>query len=398
VVEGRHRPAWAEVDLSAVRHNVALLRRCASPAALCAVVKADAYGHGAVPVARAAVEAGAAGLAVAMADEGIELRDGGITAPVLVLSEPPPDAAEAVVAARLTATVATPAGVAALSAAARRVGTRVPVHLKVDTGMHRVGAAPELVPALAEAIELEPALRLEAIWTHLAVADGETADDRAFTALQLERFDKAVAGLPARPPLCHAANTAATLSRPEARYDMVRCGIGVYGLPPSAARAAPGGGAAGEAAGEAAAILRHMRPVLSLKATVAAVRELDAGERPSYGRARALPQRSVVATVPLGYADGVRRALFAAGCPVLVGGVRRPLAGAVTMDQLLVDCGPTSAVAPGDEVTLIGRQGDGEVTAMEWAERIGANGYEILCGIGPRVRRVYTGHSWEGRP
>lgn len=386
MVEGRTRPAWAEIDLDAVRANVGVLRQVAAPAALCAVVKADAYGHGAVPVARAAIEAGAAGVAVAIVDEGVELREHGVTAPVLVLSEAVAEAAEAVARAGLTATVASATGLQALAAAARRVGTRVPVHLKVDTGMHRLGVAPEAAAALAGAVASESALRLEAVWTHLAVADGVTAEDRSFTALQLERFDKVLAGLPGRPPVRHAANTAGALAWPEARYDMVRCGIGIYGLPPSAAM-----GSAATGTG-----LTRLRPALSLKARVAAVRELDAGERPSYGRLRPLAERSVVATVPLGYADGVRRALFIAGGEVLVGGVRRPLAGMVSMDQLVVDCGPGSAVAPGDEMVLIGTQGGEAVTAMEWAGRLGTVGYEVLCAISPRVHRVYTGEAAAG--
>jgi alanine racemase len=403
VVEARSRPAWAEIDLDAVRFNVSLLRHVVAPAALCAVVKADAYGHGAVPVARTAVEAGAAGLAVAVVDEGLELREHGVTAPVLVLAEAETEAAEAAARAGLTATVASPEGLARVAQAARQVGTRVAVHLKVDTGMHRLGAAPEQVGALAAAVAAEPAVRLEAVWTHLAVADGTTAEDRAFTALQLERFDKALAGMPALPPVRHAANTAAALAWPAARYDMVRCGIGVYGLPPSAAMVAAPGGAGRHAApqppaqeGDASRVLARLRPALSLKARVTAVRELAAGERPSYGRLRPLPEGSVVATVPLGYADGVPRALFEAGGDVLVGGVRRPLAGMVSMDQLMVDCGPHGAVAPGDEVVLVGAQGSEAVTAMEWAERLGTIGYEVLCRITPRVRRDYCGESAAG--
>ena len=398
MAEGRTRAAWAEVDLDALAHNVAVLARRAAPAALCAVVKADAYGHGAVQVARTALASGAAGLAVAIVDEGLELREHGIDAPVLVLSEVMPDAAEVLVRARLTATIATLRGMQALAAAARRVGTRSKVHVKVDTGMHRVGVAPVEAPALVHAAASEPALRVEAVWTHLAVADGTTADDQAFTALQLRRFDEVVAALEQRPRLLHAANTAGAIAWPAARYDMVRCGIGMYGCAPAPAMARiPDERGAGETAGEdpaaaeTAAVLAALRPVLSLKARVSAVRELDAGERPSYGRRRALPERGVVATVPIGYADGVPRRLFDTGSPVLVGGRRRPLAGTVTMDQLMVDCGPGAAVSPGDEVVLIGRQGDEEIGAGDWARLLGTISYEILCGIGPRLPRVYCG-------
>ncbi|HLW45399.1 MAG TPA: alanine racemase [Acidimicrobiales bacterium] len=385
MAEGRTRPVWAEVDLDALGANVALLAHRAAPAALCAVVKADAYGHGAVQVARTAVESGAAGLAVALVDEGLELREHAISAPVLVLSEVVPDAAEVLVRGGLTATVSTQAGMEALSQAARRVGTRAGIHVKVDTGMHRVGVAEAEAVGLVDAAAADPALRVEAVWTHLAVADGATDEDRAFTTLQLERFDKVVAGLGARPRLVHAANTAAAVAWPSARYDLVRCGIGMYGYAPSPAMS--DGGAGPDVAG----FFAELRPVLSLKARVSAVRELDAGERPSYGRRRPLPERGVVATVPIGYADGVSRRLFDAGCPVLIGGRRRPLAGVVTMDQIVVDCGPASPVAPGDEVTLIGRQDGEEITAADWAARLGTIAYEVLCGVGTRVPRVYAG-------
>jgi len=390
VAEGRSRPAWAEIDLAAVRQNTTLLRKISAPAAVCAVVKADAYGHGAAGVARAAIEGGAAGLAVALVDEGIELREAGISQPILLLSEPPADAAEAVVAGGLTPTVTTTASLGRLAAAARALGTRLSVHVKVDTGMHRVGADPAEIPGLVTAIVADPMLRLEGLWTHLAVADGASDADRAFTSLQLDRFDRvraepAVAD--ARPAVLHAANSAAAIAWPRARYDLVRCGITLYGQLPSPALA----GAFATAGGGAS-----LQPALSLRARVAAVRTLAAGERPSYGRLRPLPRRSTVATVPIGYADGVPRALFDAGFEVLIGGRRRPLAGMVTMDQIVVDCGTDGVIAPGDEVTLLGRQGDEEITAMEWADLLGTISYEVLCGIGPRVPRVTAGESKAG--
>jgi alanine racemase len=368
------------VDLEAIRHNVALLRRISSPAALCAVVKADAYGHGAQGVAGAAIEGGAAGLAVALVDEGVELREAGITQPILLLSEPPPGAADAVVAGGLTPTLATVGSVAPLAAAARRLGVRLSVHVKVDTGMHRVGASVTEAPGLVAAVVEEPMLALEGLWTHLAVA----GEDEEFTALQLRRFDGVVAALVAagiRPAILHAANSAGTITCPEARYDLVRSGIAIYGELPL--------GAVGAFAGVAGEDV--LRPALSLRSKVSAVRVLEAGERPSYGRLRPLPERSLVATVPIGYADGVPRALFDAGFSVLIGGRRRPLAGMVTMDQIVVDCGPGADVALGDEVVLIGRQGDDAITVSEWAGLLGTIGYEVLCGIGPRVPRVVEG-------
>jgi alanine racemase len=378
VAEGRSRPAWAEVDLAAIRHNAELLRRISAPAALCAVVKADAYGHGATAVAKAAIEGGATSLAVALVDEGVELREAGVGEPILLLSEPPEDAVEAVVAGGLTPTIATEGSVARLAVAAKSFGTRLSVHVKVDTGMHRVGVAPAAAPALVQAVLGEPMLQLEGLWTHLAVADGASEEDRAFTTTQLERFDALAAAGP-RPPILHAANSAAAIAWPGARYDLVRCGIALYGELPSATVAEAFVAATGGT---------PLRPALSLRARVSAVRQLDAGERPSYGRLRALPEQSVVATVPIGYADGVPRALFGAGFSVLIGGRRHPLAGMVTMDQIVVDCGPGATVAPGDEVTLLGRQGDEVITVSEWAGMLGTIGYEVLCGIGPRVPRV----------
>ncbi len=384
----RWRPAWADIDLDAVRHNAGVLRTLVEPAALCAVVKADGYGHGDVPVARASLEGGATWLAVALVEEGVTLREAGIEAPILLLSEPPVEGMAEAVARHLVPTVYTAGGIAALSRVAAEGGfPPVAVHLKVDTGMHRVGAEPEEAGALADAIVHDPRLELGAVWTHLAVADGESPGDRAFTALQLERFDAVVATLAAaghRPPLIHVANSAGTIGQAASRHDLVRCGLAVYGLTPTPGLA--------ESLADATGGLR-LRPALSLHSQVTYVRELAAGERPSYGRRRPLPGDSTVATVPIGYADGVPRRLFDQGGEVLIGGRRRPLAGVVTMDQIVVDCGPAASapVMVGDAVVLIGRQGDEEVTAGEWADRLGTISYEVLCDIGPRVPRLLRG-------
>ncbi len=382
MAQGRSRPAWAEIDLAAVAHNAGVLARLAEPAELCAVVKAHGYGHGGPAVARAALAGGARRLAVALVDEGVELRDHGVTAPVLLLSECGPEAAATALAYGLTPTIYTPGGIEAFADAARGVGHRVAVHVKVDTGMHRVGTAPEDLPAVAAAVAGQPLLQLEGVWTHLPVADGEDPDDRAYTEWQLDLFDTLVAALREAGlgvPLLHAANTAGAVVFPRARLGMVRCGLGVYGyLPTPAVHAAFDMQAGGE----------RLVPAMSLKARVTAVRTLGAGERPSYGRLRPLPRRSLVATVPIGYADGVPRALFGAGYEVLIGGVRRPLAGMVTMDQIVVDCGADESVRPGDEVVLLGRQGGEVVTADDWATMLGTISYEVVCGVGPRMPRV----------
>jgi alanine racemase len=379
------RPTWAEIDLAAVRHNARLLARLAAPASLCAVVKADAYGHGAVPVAGAALEAGATWLAVALVEEGVALRDAGVVAPVLLLSEPAPEAMGVVVARDLTPTVYTQPGVAAAAGAAAAAGVVLGVHVKVDTGMHRVGADPADVVPLVAAVDGAPSLHFAALWSHLAVADEVGDEDRDFTADQLALLEAAGAALAAAgydPPLVHAANSAGVIAYPGARLDMVRCGIALYGVVP-----APALGPV-LAADPAAAGTELLHPVLSWRSTVSLVRVLDAGQRPSYGRRLPLAERSLVATVPVGYADGVPRRYCAAGGTVLIGGRRRPLAGTVTMDQIVVDCGPDAEVSVGDEVVLIGRQGEAQLTVQDWADVLGTIGNEVLTEIGSRVPRV----------
>ena len=382
MAEGRSRPAWAEIDLEAVRVNIRLMSQVAAPAAVCAVVKADGYGHGAVTVAHAAIETGVAGLAVAIVDEGIELRNAGVTAPILLLSEVAPDAAEAAVEHRLTPTLYTDEGKAAVERAVNRVGGRGTVHVKVDTGMHRVGLAPEAVLDFVGSVHAAPDLSLEGFFTHLAVADGDSPEDREFTDRQVAEFERHLRALAARgirPAVRHAANSAGAIAPPGSRFDLVRTGIALYGELPNPSMATTIAAASGG---------HSLRPVLSLRAQVVATRNLAAGERPSYGRLRPLPGPSVVATVPIGYAAGVPRRLFDTGGEVLIGGRRRPLAGSVTMDQIVVDCGDDGDVAVGDEVVLIGRQGNDFIGASEWADRMGTISYEVLVGIGSRVPRV----------
>jgi alanine racemase len=398
VAEGSRRPAWLEIDLDAIEHNAAVLASIAAPARLCAVVKADAYGHGAVEVAAAALTGGASCLAVAIVDEGVELRDAGIEAPVLVLSEPGADAMAEVYAYGLVPTIYTfgglaLAGEAAGARAAAEAGGSAPVEIKVDTGMHRVGADAKALVPLARALVEAPQLEFAGLWTHLAVAD---EPDSEVTGEQLGRFETAraslrAAGLP-EPDHVHAANTAGAIAWPAGRLDMVRCGIGLYGYAPSPAVApllATATAAAGWTDG--------LRPAMSWVARVSFVRELAAGERVSYGLKLPLPGRSLVATVPLGYADGIPRAYFEGGGVVLVNGRRRRLAGSVTMDQILVDCGDDFTVAAGDEVVLIGEQGDERLTAQDWAECLDTISYEVITRIGPRVPRSYRCVAVAGR-
>lgn len=366
------RAARAEIDLGAVAHNVATLVDLAHPAELCAVVKADGYGHGAIAISETALGAGATWLGVALVEEGAVLRKAGIEAPILLLSQPRQADLLPAVRYDLRISVYTPAGVEAVAAAAVKAGVVANLHLKVDTGMNRVGARPADAVPLAAAIASHPSLNLEAVWTHCAVAD---EPGHAFTDLQLDRFDAVVADLDAaglRPPLRHAANSAAALDHPRARLDLVRSGIAIYGIAPS----------------PALADRVALRPALSLRAEVAMVKRVPAGEAVSYGLRHRFERDTTVATVPIGYADGVPRRLSLLGGEVLIGGRRRRMVGVVTMDQLMVDCGDDD-VDVGDEVVLIGEQGGERITADEWAERLDTIAYEIVCGIGPRVPRHY---------
>jgi alanine racemase len=375
------RPVWSEVDLGAIRHNARVLAELAEPAGVLAVVKADGYGHGATEVGRAALDAGATWLGVALVEEGVELRDAGIDARIMVLSEPPPAAAPTVVALQLTPMVYTANGVEALAKAVADTGADDPlaVHLKVDTGMHRVGCSPDDAVALVDAVRARSELHLEGVCTHLAVAD---EPDNPYTGQQLDRFDELLAALDARgerPVLVHAANSAGLIAHERSRYDLVRCGIALYGIPPAASFA-----------GQV-----DLRPALSLKARVSHLKSLTAGSTVSYGRHYALDRDARVATVPVGYADGVPRNLGLRGGEVLIRGRRFPIAGAVTMDQLMVDLGGRIdvgdvAIEVGDEVVLVGSQGpDQEITAGEWAERLGMIPYEVTTGISDRVPRLY---------
>ncbi|MGH9171347.1 MAG: alanine racemase [Acidimicrobiales bacterium] len=387
MAEGRHRPSWVEIDLSAIEHNARVLAAIAAPAELCAVVKADAYGHGAVEVAGAALAGGATSLAVAIEEEGVELREAGIDAPVLVLAEPVAGSMAEMLHHRLVPTLYTPEGLEVVrrTAAAAATPGPVPVEVKIDTGMHRVGADPARLVGFLQAMAGAPELALDGLWTHLAVADEPESD---FTGEQLRRFAAALSGVAAaglsRPRRLHAANTAGAIAWPESRLDVVRCGIGIYGCSPSPALA-PLVAAAATAAG----FPEGLRPALSWISQVGLVRELEAGERLSYGLLAPLPARATVATVPLGYADGIPRAYFSGGGEVLVNGSRRRLAGTVTMDQVVVDCGADRAVAKGDEVVLIGRQGAESITADDWAGNLDTVNYEVLTRIGPRVPRRY---------
>jgi alanine racemase len=367
------RWAWAEIDHDAIRHNVEVLRRAVTPSQVWAVVKADGYGHGAIDVARAALAGGAAGLCVALTDEGVALRVAGIDAPILVLSEQPLSDVVRIGEHRLTPMVYTRQYIDALAALDMHGSERdgLDVHLNVDTGMQRIGVAPEDAPALAEiVIRHAPRLRLAGVATHLASADDVT--DPA-TSGQLATFEAVLAALPANPttPAVHAANSAGALGHPSARYSFVRAGIAMYGISP----------------GHGVDHLCHeLRPALSLRARVAYLKRVAPGSRISYGLRHTFTRSTTVATVPIGYADGVPRRLFETGGEVLIGGRRRPIVGVVTMDHLMADVGD-DPIAVGDEVVLLGQQEGERVSAEEWADRLGTIGYEIVCGVSRRIAR-----------
>ena len=361
----------ATIERGALAHNLAQLRSCIGPkTSLCAVVKADGYGHGAGEVARVAVAAGAGWLAVAHAQEGAELRAGGLEVPILLLSEPV-DATEVGLAVtnELRVTVYSEAVIDALAA----THAPVTVHLKVDTGMRRVGADPDDIVALARRIQAARSLELEGLWTHCAVAD---EPGNSFTATQLQRFEAVSARLSSagiEVPLRHAANSAACMAHPQSRYDMVRAGIALYGVAP-------------------AAVLERfleLRPVLRWTSQVSLVKRVRAGEAISYGHHHRLGADGWVATVPVGYADGLSRRWGQVGGAVLIGGRRRPIVGAVTMDQVLVDCGADDLVVRGDEVVVLGAQGDQIVSVQDVAQATDTIVYEVLTAIGPRVARRY---------
>src|SRR5450759_2521207 len=367
------RGAWIEVDLSAVADNVRALKALTAPKTLfMAVVKADGYGHGAVEVARAALQARADRLGIATIDEGAELRAAGVESPIHLLSEPPAMGAQAVVEHRLTPALYSRDFAVALSRAATLTQRTVRFHLKVDSGMNRIGVKAEEAADFVESLRGLPGLEMEGVFTHFGTAD--VPGDWEFEH-QLERFEAAIAQIRDRgmdPGIVHAANSPATILHPETHLDMVRCGIAIYGLLPSP---------------ECAAKV-ELRPAMSVKAKVSRVRRLAMGEGVSYGFTWHAPAPTTVATLPVGYADGYRRGL-SNKARVLIGGVACRQVGRVCMDQFMVEVPRGLEVEAGDEAVLLGVQGSERVTADEQAELCDTINYEIACGFGLRLERRY---------
>ena len=368
------RPVWAEINLDNYLHNIAEIKRLYPGKIVMAVVKADGYGHGAIQVAKAALAAGAERLAIAIVDEGIELRKAGFTCPIQILGGTAESQFEQVIEYDLIQTVFDPAVATRLSQIAQSKGRTVTLHLKVDTGMGRVGVQPEDAGSVARLIADLPNVHLEGLMTHLATAD-ET--DKSYTMHQLSRYRLALnniekSGVDIK--IRHIANSAAIIDLPELSFDMVRPGIMSYGLWPSAD-------------------VDHtfdIRPVLSWKAQVIFVKELPAGRGISYGKTFVTEKPSRIATLPLGYADGLMRLLSNKG-QVLIKGQRVPIIGRICMDQCMIDVSNVEGVEAGEEVVLIGYQGEEHISAEEMAATVGTINYEITCAISKRVPRYYVG-------
>ncbi|MDE2490493.1 MAG: alanine racemase [Elusimicrobia bacterium] len=361
------RPTWAEVDRGALIRNLRRIRARLKPGVkVMFVVKANAYGHGAPECARAAEAARAADwLGVSSVEEGIALRDAGVRLPVLILGSLYPfESVLAAVAYGLTPIVASLESARRVAEAAERLKRRLDVHVKVDTGMGRIGVRPEAAPELVRRLSASRSVRVQGLYTHLARAD----EDAAFTARQLKAFRRVVAELAReglRPPIVHAANSAGALRFPAARFDLVRPGLAAYGLWPG------------------------FEPALSLKSKIVFLKTLPKGATVSYGGAWRARRVSRVATLPIGYGDGYPRAL-SNRARVVVGGRRCPVVGRVTMDQTMVDVTGVPSARVGDDATLIGRQGRAEVPASELARLCGTIPYETVTALSPRVPRVWA--------
>jgi alanine racemase len=389
--------AVARIDLGALRANCEWLRTELGEARLCAVVKASGYGHGAVACGEAAVTGGASSLAVATAGEAAELaragvagtRVGGYTVAggehvvppkvfatgveLLTLGALTDSEVDVALGAGSDVALWTPGFLEVLAARARAAGQPARVHVKHDSGMGRLGTFNgEEVVRLARAVAADPDLELAGVWTHFATADEPDGDDGYFFE-QLARFEPVAEAVKAENPgvTVHAANSAAVFRSSRSHFDMARCGVAIYGLDPF----------------QLDPIAHGLKPVLSLRSHVAAVKRFPAGQSAGYGRRWRAPVDTWVGTVPLGYGDGVRRALTN-DCDVLVGGRRYPLVGTVSMDNLTIDLGPETDITPGAEAVLIGRQGEEEIRAEEVAARLDTINYEVTTAILPRVPRV----------
>jgi alanine racemase len=381
-----HRPVWAEIDLDCVAHNIREFQRIIPKhTQIMAVVKADAYGHGAVEVATAALQAGATRLAIAIVEEGIVLRQRGITVPIHILGVSAPGTEQAVVEHDLIPTICTIESARNFSDIGKALGKTIVFHVKLDTGMGRIGIRIDQLPEFLDAVKHLTNLDMEGVFSHLSKADEH---DKTYTTKQLNIYNQCLnmvkeAGF--NPRIRCLANSAATMEVPEALFDAVRIGISLYGLYPS---------------DEVEKSRVNLKPVMSWKTQIVHLKTLPPGEAVSYGGMFITQRPTVVATLPVGYADGYRRRLWKTGGNVLVKGQRTPIIGRICMDMFMVDVTDidsrsgrllgSSRVAVGDEVVLIGKQGNEMITADEMAARLDTINYEITCLVGKRVPRVYV--------
>ena len=366
------RPTIAVIDGDALEHNFREIVRCAEGQQVLAVVKARAYGHGAVEVSKRLLKLGADMLGVALVEEGRELRDAGILAPILVMGATFPEQAEAMVSLKLTPAIFSLAVAQALSEAAYQRRTTVNIHVKIDTGMGRIGVSPEEAPEFIAALRRLGSLSVQGLMTHFADAD---LRDKQFASRQMDRFEALLNALEAKKisvPVRHAANSAAVLDFHRAFFTMVRPGLMLYGYNPL----------------EEGAIGADLRQVLSLVTRIAFIKKVPPGVPISYGRTFTTKRESIIATLPIGYADGYCRGLSNRGM-ALVRGIRVPVVGRVCMDMCMIDVTDVPDVREGDDVVLIGSQGSERITADDIAAMTGTIAYEVLCGISNRVPRIY---------
>lgn len=367
------RSTWAEIDLSAIKHNIGVVRQLVGMGVeIMAVVKADAYGHGSAAVAKTAIESGVDRLGVAALAEAVELREAGVRSPIQILGCSLPEQADDIVRYNITQTVSNEEIVRALSRAAARARRIARIHIKVDTGMGRVGVAEHELPQFVRRVSEYESIRIEALMTHFPCAD-EQRDD--FTPSQIERFLRLACDEAVKPlnVLLHAANSAAIIRYPESYFNLVRPGLMLYGA--TTLSDCP--------------IRPLLKPALSLKSRIVQIRTMSRGEAVSYGRTYVSQEDTVVATIPIGYADGFSR-MLSGKAQVLVNGKRAPVIGRVCMDQCLVDIGEAGEVRLGDTVTLIGTDGGESVHPEEVAAWAGSIPHEVLCTIGKRVQRIYV--------
>ncbi len=380
------RATFANIYMGNLRNNIEQVQGKLSPGVkLCIPVKADAYGHGAVPVAHTAVDCGADYLAVAAVSEGVELRKAGITLPILVLSLPQPSEFTEIIERHLTPSLCDSELIKMLNVTATAMGRRVPIHLKVDTGMGRIGCSPKEAPDLAKLIFQSQGVSLEGVFTHFAVSDSLLPEDVAYTKRQIETFQRVIQSirdLGIEPGICHAANSAAVFQYPEAHFDMVRPGLVIYGY-------YPGDITEEYLNGKNPQAPVHLKPLMDVRSSIVAIKQVKRGESISYGRQWVAQEDCHVGVIPAGYGDGLLRR-YGENLQVTINGRLYPVCGRICMDQCMIYLGVDSPVSRWDEVIVFGPREHGALqSAQDIADKAGTISYEITCGIDQRVPRVY---------